>query len=136
MKYNILFIDENNSALGNRIVSALTGEGFEVTIAVSSEEALSRQDEPEPELIILGDGLPDSFKACSQLRQVVDVPILMLGADPGKTVWTRAVEVEADFYLVKPFGYLELIARVKSLLRRYQQSKRKNGRWGGDNVEA
>lgn len=131
MKYNVLLIDENNSAIGDRIVSALTGEGFEVTTAASSEEALSRLNKPKPELIILGDGLPDSFKACSQLRQVVDVPILMLGAGPRKTVWTRAVEVQADFYLVKPFGYSELIARVKALLRRYQQTKGKNDKWEG-----
>lgn len=136
MKYDVLLIDEDNSAVGNRIVSALTGEGFEVTTAASSEEALSKPDEPKPELIILGDGLPDSFKACSQLRQVVDVPILMLGAGPRKTVWTRVVEVQADFYLVKPFGCLELIARVKALLRRYQQSNSKNDKGGSDNVEA
>lgn len=131
MIYNILFIDEDHSALGNRIISALIGEGFEVTTAASSEEALSRLDEPKPELIILGGGLADNFEACSQLRQVVDVPILMLGAGPRKTVWTRAVEVQADFYLVKPFGNSELIARVKALLRRYQQSKRKNDKRGG-----
>lgn len=130
MKYNVLVIDEDIAAVGNRIVSALAGEGFAVTTAASSEEALSRLDEPKPELIILGAGLPDSFKACSQLRQVVDVPILILGAGPHKTVWARVVEVEADFYLVKPFSYLELIARVKALLRRYQQSNGKSDKVG------
>ena len=136
MRYKVLFIDENNPTVGKRIISALTGEGFEVTTATTFEEALSGLDEPKPELIILGEGLPDSFEACSQLRQVVDVPILMLGTGPRNAVWTRVVEVQADFYLVRPFGYSELVARIKALLRRYQMSKNKNNKWGGDHIEA
>ncbi len=61
----------------------------------------------KPQLIILGEGLPiDSLEACSQLRQAVDVPILMVGAIPSYEVWTRVVHAGADFYLVKPFGVI------------------------------
>ncbi len=131
MKYNILVIEQSNSALRDRIVSALTKEGFKVATAAGSEEALSRLDELKPQLIILGEGLPiDSFEACSQLRQAVDVPILMVGGVPSDKAWTRVVEVGADFYLVKPFGYLELVARVKALLRRHEWGNRKNDKEG------
>ena len=132
MKYNVLVIEESSCGLRERIVSALTKEGFKAATASNSQEALSRLDEPKPELIILGEGLPiDSFEACSQLRQAVDVPILMLGAVPSDKAWTRVVEVEADFYLVKPFSYPELVARVKALLRRYEQTINKADKESG-----
>ncbi len=126
MKYNILVIEESNHALKDRITSALTKEGFEVATAASYQEILSAPDKFNSQLIILGEGLPiDSFEACSQLRQAVAVPILMVGAVPSDKAWSRVVEAGADFYLVKPFGYLELAARVRALLRRYEWSNRK-----------
>ena len=133
MKYNILVIEESNHALKDRITSALTEEGFKVATAASYQEVLSAPDKFKPQLIILGEGLPiDSFEACSQLRQAVDVPILMVGAVPSDQAWSRVVEVGADFYLVKPFGYLELVARVRALLRRYEWTNRKNDKEGTD----
>ena len=127
MKYNILVIEENNYALRSKIASALAREGFDVAIAASSQEVVSTLDEFKPQLIILGEGLPlDSFEACSQLRQAVNVPILMVGAVLSDKAWNRVVESGADCYLAKPFAYLELAARVKSLLRRYEWSNGKN----------
>ena len=126
MKYNILVIEERNHALRGRIVFALTREGFDVAIAASSQEVVSTLDEFKPQLIILGEGLPiDSFEACSQLRRAVNVPILMVGAVLSDKAWNRVVDAGADCYLQKPFGYLELAARVKALLRRYEWSNRK-----------
>ena len=127
MKYNITVIEESNHALRDKIISALTREGFKVGAASSPQEILSTPNEFKPQLIILGEGLPiDSFEACSQLRQAVNVPILMVGAIPSYETWTRVVEAGADFYLERPFGYLELVARVKALLRRYEWSNGKN----------
>jgi two-component system KDP operon response regulator KdpE/two-component system response regulator VicR len=126
MKYNITVIEESNHALKDKITSALTKEGFAIATASSSQKILSAPAEFKSQLIILGEGLPiDSFEACSQLRQAVDVPILMVGAVPRDQAWTRVIETGADFYLVKPFGYLELVARVKALLRRYEWSNGK-----------
>ena len=127
MKYNILVIEESSRTFRSKIVTVLTREGFDVATAVSSQDVVSTLDEFKPQLIILGEGLPiDSFEACSQLRQAVNVPIMMVGAIPSDKVWTRVVEAGADFYLERPFGYLELIARVKALLRRYEWSNVKN----------
>ena len=131
MKHSILVIEESNFGSRERIISALTEVGFKIVTATSTEEVLSRRDELEPQLIILGEGLPiDSFEACSQLRQAVDIPILMVGTVPSEEAWTRVVEVGADFYLVKPFSYVELVARVKALLRRYEQTNNKNHKEG------
>ena len=121
MKYNILVIEESNHAFRSKIVSTLTREGFSVATASSSQKIVSAPDKFKSQLIILGEGLPiDSFEACSQLRQAVDAPILMVGAVPTDQVWNRVVEAGADFYLEKPFGYLELAARVRALLRSYE----------------
>ncbi len=125
MKYTILVIEASNSAFRKRIVSALTKEDFKAVTAASSEPALKRLDKLKPQLIILGEGLPiDSFEACYQLRQVVDVPILMIGSVPSERAWTRVEEVGADFYLVKPFSYSELVARVKVLIRRSEHNNK------------
>ncbi len=127
MKYNILVIEESSRTFRSKIVTVLTREGFDVATAVSSQDVVSTLDKFKPQLIILGEGLPiDSFEACSQLRQAVNVPIMMVGAIPSYETWTRVVEAGADFYLERPFGYLELVARVKALLRRYEWSNGKN----------
>ena len=127
MKYNILVIEESSPALRGRIVSVLAREGFDVATASSSHEVVSTLDEFKPQLIILGEGLPiDSFEICSQLRQAVNVPILMVGAVLSDKTWNRVVEAGADCYLPKPFSYLELVARGKALLRRYEWSSGKN----------
>ncbi len=126
MKYNnILVIEESNSNSKERIISSLTKAGFKLVIARSCEEVLSKLDELNINLIVLGEGLPvDSFEVCSQLRQAVNVPILMVGVLPNHKAWLKAVEVGADCYLLKPFSCLELVARVKAILRRYEQSNK------------
>jgi len=121
MSDSILVMEESNSALRGRIVTVLAKEGFDVATAASLGEVLSRRNGLKPQLIILGEGLPvDSFETCFQLRQAIDVPILMVGAVQGSDAWPRVLEVGADYYLGRPFSYLELVARVKALLRRYQ----------------
>ena len=121
MKYNLLVIDKSDLTLNEKVVSTLSKEGFKVVTYSDHLEALSRLGGLKPDLIILGEGLPvDSFDACRQLRQAVAIPILMLGKVPRATGWVKAVESGADCYLVKPFYYSELVARVKAILRRHE----------------
>jgi len=61
-----------------------------------------------------------------------DAPILMLGTIPSRKVWTKAVEAGADFYLERPFGYSELVARVKALLRRYMNNQHNDDKESND----
>lgn len=119
MKHNLLVIDKSDLTLNETVVSTLSREGFKVVTYSDHLEVLSKLGELQPDLIILGEGLPvNSFEACSQLRQALDIPIIMLGKVPRATGWVKATENGADCYLVKPFYYSELVARVKAILRR------------------
>ena len=123
LRHSLLFIKESDSTLNEAIVSALVKKGFKVATYSDHHEALSVLNELKLELIILGERpLVDNLEACSQLRQAINIPILILGTVPGNIAWVKAVAAGADFYLVKPFHYSELVARVKAILRRRQWS--------------
>jgi len=120
-KYNLLIIDQSDLTTDDISASALSEEGFEVTTLPDHFEALSQLSELRPDLIILGEGLAeDSFKACRQLRQAVDIPILMLGTTPRSRGWVKAINAGADLYLAKPVSQAELVARIKAIMRRRQ----------------
>jgi len=121
LRYSLLLIKEIDPSLNKAIVSTLIKEGFRVTTVSDHLEALSMLNELKPDLIVLGERpQADNSKACRQLRQVVDTPIFMLGTIPGNTAWVKAVAAGTDFYLLKPFYYSELVARVKAIIRRHQ----------------
>jgi len=120
-KYNLLIIDQSDLTTDDISASALSEESFEVTTLPDHFEALSQLSELRPDLIILGEGLAeDSFKACRQLRQAVDIPILMLGTTPRSRGWVKAINAGADLYLAKPVSQAELVARIKAIMRRRQ----------------
>ncbi|MFC2019939.1 response regulator transcription factor [Chloroflexota bacterium] len=136
MDSSILIVEENNKGLRDRMAVNLAREGFRVTTATDCEDALLKLGEAKPELVILGDGLlVDSNLACRQLRQRSNAIILMLGADPSGESWTSAVAAGADFYLVRPFSSLELVARVKNMLRRYKLTRDNGYARESDHVE-
>ena len=121
MRHNILIIEEIASSLNDIIISALSKEGFKPIICLDPLEVLARLEEIEPDLILLGEGLTvDSFEICCQLRKEVEVPILMIGSFPHATGWVKAVRSGADCYLIKTVSCLELVARTKAILRRYE----------------
>ncbi|MFH1775058.1 MAG: response regulator [Chloroflexota bacterium] len=134
---SILIIEENNKGLRDRMAVNLAREGFRLTTALNCEEALLKLDEAEPELVILGDGLlVDNDQACRQLRQRSNALIMMLGTDSSGEAWTSAVAAGADFYLVRPFSSLELVARVKNMLRRYKLTRDNGYARESDHIEA
>jgi DNA-binding response OmpR family regulator len=123
-KYNLLIIDQSGLTPSKISVSALSEEGFTVATFPDHFEALSRLSELRPDLIILGEGLAEnSFKACRQLRQAVDIPIIMLGTTPRSRGWVKAINAGADLYLAKPVSQAELVARIKAILRRRQWAR-------------
>ena len=138
-KYKILVIGKSNSILNKVIVSTLAKEGFRITTHSDHLEPLSGRDKLKADLVILGQGLPvDSFEVCSQLRQAMDIPILILGEISRAEGWVRAVEAGADLYLVKSINHSELAARVKAILRRREWTLAKNNfvkRRGGSRDE-
>jgi DNA-binding response OmpR family regulator len=119
LRYNLLVIEASTPSLDEIIVSNLSENGFKLATCSDHLEVLARLGELKPDLIILGEGLPvNSFEICCQLRQAVDVPILMMGRVPRAIGWVEAVKSGADCYVEKPVGCLELMARAKAILRR------------------
>ena len=119
MRYSLIFIDRSDLALAETVISTLSGEDFKLANYSDHFEILPELTKIKPDLIILGEGLTvDSFEACWQLRQVIEIPIVMVGKVPRAEGWVKAVQSGADCYLAKPFYHSELVARVKAILRR------------------
>ncbi|MDX1417531.1 MAG: response regulator, partial [Candidatus Promineifilaceae bacterium] len=94
--------------------------GFQVIAAVDGPSALAGARADKPDLIILDLNLPgmDGLDVCRQLRRESDVPIIMLTARVEETDRLIGLELGADDYITKPFSLRELLARIKSVLRR------------------
>jgi DNA-binding response OmpR family regulator len=92
----------------------------EVTVASSGREALGCFEEAQPDLVILDVSMPppDGFEVCRLIRESSQVPILMLTVRDTTLDKVRALDLGADDYLTKPFDHLELLARLRALLRR------------------
>lgn len=100
----------------------LQREGFDVSEAANGVEALSFLESCKVDLVILDIMMPqmDGWELCRRLRAWHDLPVLMLTAKGATSQKLKGFEVGADDYLVKPFEPLELVARVKALLKRYR----------------
>jgi two-component system, OmpR family, response regulator len=100
----------------------LRREGFAIYEASDGVEALSMLERVNAELVILDIMLPklDGWDLCRQLRVWCELPILMLTAKGETSQKLKGFQIGADDYLVKPFEPLELVARVKALLKRYR----------------
>ena len=98
----------------------LEEEGYSVAVAGSGEEALHGLEEHLPSLVLLDIGLPgmDGFDTCRRIREVSQVPIIMVTSRDTATDKVQGLEIGADDYITKPFMPDELAARVKATLRR------------------
>ena len=119
-----ILIIEGEPNLRGELASALTEVGFTVVDVRDYPEALLKLDEFKPNMVIVDEVLPsgDGMEACSQLHSTLGIPVILLGKDCSEEVWERVMEAEADLYLIKPFGYPELVARIKAILRRYKKA--------------
>ncbi len=102
------------------IQRVLRPEGYEVEVALGGAAALELARQRRPDLAVLDLMMPgiDGLEVCRQLRADRELPILMLTARSGTADRVRGLDTGADDYLVKPFAYAELLARVRALLRR------------------
>jgi DNA-binding response OmpR family regulator len=98
----------------------LARAGHEVAVAPDGHAALRELFAKAPALVLLDVGLPgmDGWQTLERIREVSDVPVLMLTAFAGELEKVRGLSQGADDYVTKPFGRQELIARVSALLRR------------------
>jgi len=115
----ILVVDDD-ARLAASLQRALAYEGHAVEVAAEGPGALVAARDRPPDLVVLDVMLPglDGVEVCRRLRQGSDVPILMLTARDAISDRVSGLDAGADDYLVKPFAYDELLARVRALLRR------------------
>jgi two-component system, OmpR family, response regulator len=100
----------------------LRNEGFEIGEAADGVEALAKLETVKVDLVVLDIMMPkmDGWELCRQLKEAYDFPILMLTAKGETSQKLKGFQLGTDDYLVKPFEPLELVARVKALLKRYR----------------
>lgn len=115
-----VLVVEDEARLAASLVKGLTEEGFAAGSVGTAGEALLRADAGELRAIILDLGLPDrdGQDLIRLLRRQHDVPILVLTARDAVEERVRALDNGADDYLVKPFAFTELVARLRATLRR------------------
>jgi len=122
MKMARILVVDDDAHIRELVRHFLSLEGFEVHEAADGKEALALLETVKVDLVILDIMMPvmDGWDLCRELRAVGDVPILMLTAKGETRQKVKGFELGADDYLVKPFDPLELVARVKALLKRYR----------------
>jgi DNA-binding response OmpR family regulator len=115
-----LLVVEDEDAIRDSLAYSLRAEGFEVEAAENGADALGAIDADEYDLIILDLMLGDmsGVEICRRVRAARDVPILMLTARDEESDIVIGFEAGADDYVTKPFSMLELISRIRAILRR------------------
>lgn len=120
-KANILVVDDDKE-IAELVGIHLREEGYEVYKAYSGKEALEIFKQERIDLVILDVMMPvmDGNQVCSKIRDTSAVPIIMLSAKDAEMDMVSSLYQGADDYVTKPFRPMELMARVKSQLRRFQ----------------
>lgn len=119
-----ILIIEDEPEIANYLRRGLVLEGFQVTVAADGPTGLAAARETPHDLVILDLMLPgiDGLEVARRLRAASDVPIIILTARDAVADRVRGLENGADDYLVKPFAFEELLARIRVQLRRRQAS--------------
>lgn len=127
MNKNILVIDDDVE-LCSLLKQCLGNEGFKVECLYDGKNVVSYMGSNDIDLIILDVMLPetDGFTVLKQVREVSDIPVLMLSAKSDEMNKVLGLRTGADDYITKPFGLSELIARVENLFRRCSRSDANN----------
>jgi DNA-binding response OmpR family regulator len=123
MSTRILVVDDEPRYI--RLMEAnLSSEGFQVLKATNGQEAVETVAEQRPDLVLLDIMMPilDGFTACERIREFSNVPIIVVTAKGEERDRVRGLDLGADDYIVKPFSATELLARVRSVLRRAHNS--------------
>ncbi len=120
-----ILIVEDETEIAGYLRRGLVFEGFSVEIAANGVAALAAARERPPDLVVLDIMLPgvDGLEVARRLRTASDVPIIMLTARDAVPDRVAGLEAGADDYLVKPFAFEELLARIRVQLRRRQRDE-------------
>ena len=114
-----VLIVEDDEAISAPLVTGLRREGFDAHAVGTGAEALAANGY---DLVLVDLGLPDidGYEVCRQLRARSDVPIIVVTARNEEIDRVVGLELGADDYIVKPFGFRELVARIRAVARRYR----------------
>ncbi|MBM3672425.1 MAG: response regulator transcription factor [Actinobacteria bacterium] len=121
---------EDDDTIASPLQRGLAREGFSVDRQATGNGALeSVRVGAAPEVILLDLGLPDidGFELCRELRQLTDVPVIVVTARGDEVDRVVGLELGADDYVVKPFGLRELVARIRAVSRRSSNAPISNG---------
>ncbi len=118
-----IFVLEDDEAIGIGLSYTLESEKYEVTLVKTVAEAKKTVENEEFDLYILDLTLPDGngYEVCSLIKSKGDLPVIFLTAHDDEINVVTGFELGADDYISKPFRVRELLARVKSVLRRYSK---------------
>jgi two-component system response regulator MprA len=125
VRKRILVVDDD-ARLAASLRRALAYEGYTVEVAADGPDALVVARDRPPDLVVLDVMMPglDGVEVCRRLREGSDLPILMLTARDAISDRVAGLDAGADDYVVKPFAYDELLARIRALLRRREPGGR------------
>jgi two-component system response regulator ResD len=126
MESGRILIVEDEKKIADIVKSYLEREGFEVSYAETGEAAI-REIRSGFDLVILDLKLPDvdGETVCRYIRDVTDIPVIMLTAKSSEDDRVKGLSIGADDYVVKPFSARELVARVKAHLRRSKKGEKR-----------
>jgi DNA-binding response OmpR family regulator len=112
-----VLVVEDDDAIAEPLTHGLQREGYSVTRVASGQEALEQAD---VDLVLLDLGLPDldGYEVCRRIRAQASTPIIVITARGDEVDRVVGLELGADDYVVKPFGYRELVARIRAVSRR------------------
>ena len=120
MRKRLVMVVDDEPAIVRLVRAKLQADGYAVITAARGEEALALLDDERPDLVILDLMMPgmDGFETLRKVREIGQIPVIMLTARAGDADKVRGLQGGADDYLTKPFNPDELSARVAAVLRR------------------
>jgi DNA-binding response OmpR family regulator len=120
---------EDDDTIADPLSKGLQREGFDIERVSSGTAAM---EAPQPDVVLLDLGLPDidGYEVCRRMRATSDVPIVFLTARSDEIDRVVGLELGADDYVVKPFGFRELVARIRAVARRRGPERRQTSNGG------
>lgn len=121
---NLIFLVEDDKEIARHLVRLLHSEGFTVTHAPTQREAVAMIPGNQFDLALVDISLPDGngFTVCSEIKQTQNIPVIFLTASGDEASVVAGLNMGADDYITKPFRPRELIARIRTALRKFEPS--------------
>jgi len=128
MKTKILLVDDDQN-LSNLLSQYLRQSNFEVLAAPNGPAGLRLAYNERPDLVLLDVMMPgmDGWEVCTRLRELSDIPVIMLTAKAAEADKLRGFQLGVDDYVTKPYSFVELVARIQAVLGRVKKEHKEAG---------